>query len=120
MLGSLRESNSPHNDRILEVQALAEYTNLHSDYSVISDLIYLLPPVYKGTLNTNEKQKIQAIYNYVYPDVVISYFSPFCQSSKKCSVVGEVFTSTSVITAFWPVESCNLMVDSNLQVGRII
>jgi len=114
------ENSCKYDAKVLQLQALAERSNLHSDYAITCDLIYLTTPVYKGTLSARENHKIQTIYNYIYPDITISYFSPFYLSSKKCIMGGELLSSGSIITAFWPVESSNLSIDGKPQVGRIL
>ena len=38
---------------------------------------------------------------------------------KKCIIAGEIFSVSSVVTAFWPVESCTGELPHELQVGRI-
>ena len=93
------ESNSLNDDRIFKLQALSEYTHSYSDYSIMPDLIYLLPPVHKGILNTHEIQKIQTIYNYLYSNTTILHFSHFYQSSKKCCVANELFVCHHCILA---------------------
>ena len=112
-------SNSLNDDRIFKLQALGEFTNSYSDYSIMPDLIHLLPPIHKGVLNTHEIQKIQTIYDYLYSNTTILHFSHFYQSSRKCSVANELFTSKSIITAFCPVESYSMTIDSKLQVGKV-
>lgn len=114
------ESDSLNDDRIFKLKALGEFTNLYSNYSITPDLIYLLPPVYKGVLNASEIQKIQTIYSFLYSNTTILHFSHFYQSSRKCCVANELFTTKSVITAFWPVESYNMTVDGKLQVGKVL
>lgn len=119
-LGSLRESNTECNDEIVKLQTLAEFRNLQSDYSIKSTyLIHLLSPTYKGVLDASDVQKIQTIYTYIYPNINISHFSQFYLMSKKCTIAGELFSSSSVITAFWPTESCNVALECELQVGHI-
>lgn len=114
------ESCCKYDEKVLKLRTFAERNNVHSDYTIVPDLIYLMTPVYKGTLSSHETQRIQSIYNYLYPGISISYFSPFYLSSKKCIMAGELLTSGSVISAFWPVESTNLTIDVKPQVGRIL
>ena len=115
MVGSLCESNCENDEKIMKLKALAEFANLHSEYSITSNQVQLLPPLYEGTLTTHEIHKLQVIYEYIYPGI---RFSHFYQGSKKCSLAGELI-STSLITAFWPVEACNLTLDGKLQVGQV-
>ena len=116
------ENYCKYDAKVLQLQTLAERDNLHSDYAITCDLIYLTTPVYKGTLDlsTHEAHKIRTIYNYIYSSITISYFLPFYLSSKKCIMAGELLLSGSIITAFWPVESHNLSIDGKPQVGCII
>ena len=114
------ESACKYDNKVLKLKTLSERNNVHSDYTIEPDLIYLVTPVYKGTLSTHETQKIQSIYNYLYPGISISYFSPFYLFSKKCIIAGEILTTGSVISAYWPVESTNLTVDVKPQIGHIL
>ena len=117
--GSLLETSGDHdNEKILKLKSLADY-NLQSDYSLDDNLVHLLPPLFKGVLNTGEVQQLQAIYAYIYPNVCIHHFSRFYESSNKCSLAGELFSMASMITAFWPVESITTVFDRELQVGQI-
>ena len=111
---------------MIRLRALAEYNGLLSDFSVNKDkLIIMLPPFFRGVLTTTEIQHLQAIYNYVYPNINIVYFSSFYEVVKKCEVAGEYFTScsmterTSVIMAYWPTESYNETPERELQAGYI-
>ena len=118
--GSLLEASHEHdNERILKLRSLAEYNNLQSDYSTDDNLVYLLPPLFKGVLSTSEVQKLQAVYTFIYPNVDMHHFSHFYVSSNKCSMAGELFSMASMITAFWPVESITEL-DGELQVGQVI
>ena len=78
----------------------------------------MLPPFYRG-------QQLHTIYNYIYPNINIVYFSNFYEVAKKCEVAGEYFTSssmtecTSVIMAYWPTETCNETLKRELQAGYI-
>ena len=118
-------SSSLHDDNwnlevILKLQALAECSNLNSDYSLpiaSCSIIHLLPPLYKKVLSISGINNLKAVYSYIYTDINIEYFSLFCITSKKCIIADELFTS-SFITAFWPTESLN-MPEHELQVGRI-
>ena len=76
------ESACKYDNKVLKLKTLSERNNVHSDYTIEPDLIYLVTPVYKGTLSTHETQKNQSIYNYLYPGISISYFSPFYLFSK--------------------------------------
>lgn len=53
------------------------------------------------------------IYTFSYPGITFHFY----QASRKCSLAGELI-STSMITAFWSVEACNLMLDRKLQVSQ--
>lgn len=115
--GSLLESSCDDNDRILKLRSIAEYDRLQSDYS-INDLVKVLPPMFRKVLTTSEAFKLQAVYAYIYPNINIIHFSQFYTSAKKCIMAGELFSTLSVITAFWPVESFTT-IDRELQVGQI-
>lgn len=118
--GSLHENSFEITDEILKLQVLANYDTLHSDYSINSqDLIHLVPPIYEGILNTNEMQKLKAIYSYIYPDMCILHFSSFYHMSKKCIMAGELFTHSNFVTAFWPPESHAQPLEHQPQVGSI-
>ena len=107
---------------------MAQYEKLHSNYSIDHDskIIYLLPPLFSGVLTSNEICKFKAVYKFMYPNVNIIHFSPFYVSAKKCGMAGELFTScntresSSVITAYWPVESLIDPLEKSFQVGTII
>ena len=126
MCGSLHESSS--SEDILQLKSRAQYEKLHSNYSIDHDskIIYLLPPLFSGVLTLNEICKFRAVYKFMYPNVNIIHFSPFYVSAKKCDMAGELFTScntrerSSVITAYWPVESLTDPLEKSFQVGTII
>ena len=121
--GSLHESCS--NEDILQLKTLAQYDKLHSDYSVQPNIIQVLTPHFHGTLSPSEAQQLKVIYNYMYPDINIQHFSPFYISSKKCVMADELFASSntwersSMIMAYWPVETCTGTLQREMQVGFI-
>ena len=123
MRGSLYESSS--REDVVQLKSIAEYEKLHSNYSTDADLIRLLPPFYSGMLTSNELHKLKAVYTYIYPDMNITHFSPFYISAKKCDMAEELFTTcntrerSSVIAAYWPVESLTDPLEKDLQVGII-
>ena len=86
--GSLRDNNLEFTDEIFKLQALAEYSNLHSNYSLTScSTIHLLPPLYKRVLSVSEINYLKAVYSYIYTEINIEnieHFSLFCVTSKKC------------------------------------
>ena len=82
-------------------------------------LINLLPAIYEAVLNTNEIQKLKAVYFYMYPDICVHHFSLFYHTSKKCIMAGELFMHSNVITAFWPPESFTQPLEHHPQVGSI-
>lgn len=90
---------------------------LQSDYS-IDNLVEVLPPMFRRVLTTSELSKLQAVYAYIYPNVNIIHFPQFYTSANKCSMAGELLSTLSVVTAFWPVESLT-RIDRELQVGQI-
>lgn len=104
---------------IRNLQGLAEYCNLRSDYSITSQIIALLPSQFEGVLQKHERERINAVYAYLYPGMNIVHFSHFYQSSKKCVMAGEIFFASSVIAAFWPTESYNSELLCELQIGTI-
>ena len=117
--GSLHENNLEFTKDVLELQALAEHSNLNSNYSLSpNSSIYLLPPLFKQVLSANETNHLNAVYSYIYSDINIQYFSSFCVTSKKCNVAKELFSSSSIVTAFWPTESWTLP-EHELQVGYV-
>ena len=81
-VGSLCESNHEYDEKILKLKALAEFANLQSEYSITSTQIRLLPPLYEGTLMAHEIQKLQMIYEYIYPGITFSHFSHFIRHQK--------------------------------------
>ena len=120
LVGSLHEGNIDYCDEVLDLRCLAKYESLHSDYSIKSDnLICLLPPMFRGVLNQTEVSHIKSVYSFLYFNPTVVHFSPFYTVSKKAVMGGELFTSGSVITAFWPSESLHQSPVQNLQVGRI-
>ena len=123
--GSLLESClDSYSESILELQSLAR-GDIHSDYSVKlpNSCIEILPPIYEGMLTTNQVNKIQSVYTFLYPQMEVAHFSHFYEYSNRCIMAGEIFTTSSsaerssVITAIWPTES--LTDNRNLQVGCI-
>ena len=120
LVGSLNENSFEINEQLMKLQALCAPHNFHSDYCIkCPDIIKLIPPLYKGVLNSQETQKLKTIYSYIYTDINIVYFSPFQETSAKCVMGGEVFTTSTVITAFWPSKSCSVPLQNNVQVGTI-
>ena len=65
------ESYCKYDEKALQLQTLAERNNVHLDYTIMPDLIYLMTLVYKGTLSIQETQNIQSIYSYLYPGISI-------------------------------------------------
>ena len=61
------ESYCKYDEKVLQLQILAERNNIHSDYTVMPDLIYLITPIYKGTLSMQETQNIMSIFILVSP-----------------------------------------------------
>lgn len=61
----------------------------------------------------------------MYPDINILHFSQFYLSSKKCAMADELFSSSdarersSMIMAYWPVETCTGTLQREMQVGFI-
>lgn len=111
--------SSVHDTDIRNLQSLAEYYNLRSDYSITSQIIALLPSKFQGVLHKHEMKEIKAVYAYLYPGLNIVHCSYFYESSKKCVMAGEAFSTSSVITAFWPIESLNSELTHELQIGAI-
>ena len=111
--------SSVHDTDIRSLQSLVEYCNLQSDYSITSHTIALLPSKFQGILHKHEMEKIKAVYAYMYPGLNIVHYSYFYESSKKCIMAGEIFSVSSVITAFWPTESFNSELSRDLQIGTI-
>ena len=98
----------------MKLQTLAEFGNLQSDYPITSTyLIHLLPPMYKGVLQVMYRK-----FKLSTPNINISHFSQYYLSSNKCIMAGELFSS-SLITALWPTESCNMALECELQVDHI-
>ena len=64
-------------------------------------------------------EQIKAVYAYMYPSLNIVNYSYFYESSKKCVMAGEIFSVSSVITAFWPTKSFNAELSRDLQIGII-
>ena len=60
---------------IWKLQNLASCLNSQSDYSIQSEIISLLPPKFQGVLHAYEKDRINTVYNYLYPGINITYFS---------------------------------------------
>lgn len=124
--GSLKEC---YNDlHIAQLEALAEKDHLFSDYAIdnLCNSIKLLPPYCKKVLSPTEDQQIYDVYKFLYPDSNITYHSKFYESSKKCLMANEMFTSSnakersSVIMAYWPAENLTDHLQSKeLQVGMI-
>ena len=104
---------------IWKLQNLSSCPNSQSDYSIESEIISLLPPKFQGVLHAYEKDRINTVYNYLYPGINITYFSQFYQCAKKCIMADEIFSVSSVVTAFWPVESFTTELQYDLQVGQI-
>ena len=104
---------------IWKLHRLALFSNIQSDFSIISNLIHLIPPFFQGVLEPHEKRKIEKVYSYIYPRINIVYFSRLYQSSKRCNMAGEIFSVSSFIAAFWPTESCSSEAQLELQVGII-
>ena len=92
--------SSVYDTDIRSLQSLAEYCNLRSDYSITSHIIALLTSKFHGILHKHEMEKIKAVYAYMYPGLNIAYYSYFYESSNKCIMAGEIFSVSSVITAF--------------------
>ena len=123
--GSLLESClDSYSESVLELRSLAG-GDIHSDYSVKlpNSCIKMLPPIYEGVLTTNQVNKIQSVYTFLYPQMRVAHFSHFYEYSNRCIMAGEIFTTSSsgerssVITAIWPTES--LTDNRTLQVGCI-
>ena len=125
--GSLLESCfDPYNETILKLQSLASCNiNGEHDFSLsLSDTyIELLPPKCEGVLTTSQKEKLQDVYRFLYPNVNFLHFSSFYEHSRRCIMAKEMFTisrakeRSSVVMAVWPTE--NLSDDRHMQVGRI-
>lgn len=123
--GSLLES-AIDNEDIFRLQTLAEYDQFHSDYSITcNSMVKFLSPIYSGVFTTNEIHHLEIVYSYIYPNYTISHLSHFYEASKRCEIGDEYFTSmntkerSSVIMAYWPVESYNEPLEKQLQVGYI-
>jgi len=119
------EEETSHRD-VLYLKERSHYGNLMSDYAVNSDtLIKLLPPLFCGVFTVNETSRIKCMYTHIYGNENIVHLSRFYEASKKCEIGGEYFTSvatkerTSVIMAYWPVESFTAPLSRELQVGQI-
>ena len=48
------ESYCKYDEKVLKLRTFAERNNVHSDYTIVPDLIYLMTPVYKETLSSHE------------------------------------------------------------------
>lgn len=123
--GSLLES-AINNDDIFTFRALADIDQINSDYSITSkSMIKLLAPIYSGTFTSNEIHQLKIMYTYIYPSKNITYMSHFYESSKRCEMADEYFTTvntkerSSVIMAYWPVETYSGPLKRELQVGYI-
>jgi len=103
---------------IRNLQSLAEYCNLGSDYSINSQIIGLLPSQFQNVLHKHEMEKINAVYAYLYLGLNVVHFSHFYTSSK-CVMAGEIFSVSLMVTAFWPTESYNSEISLELQIGMI-
>ena len=99
--------------------------NGEHDFSLsLSDTyIELLPPKCEGVLTTSQKEKLQDVCRFLYPNVNFLHFSSFYEHSRRCIMANEMFTissakeRSSVVMAVWPTE--NLSDDRHMQVGRI-
>lgn len=98
---SLHENNLEFTKDILELQALVEHSYLNSNYSQTpNSLNCLLFPLFEQVLSANEINRLNTVHSYMYNGINIQYFSSFCVTFKNCNVAKELFSSSSIVTAF--------------------